>query len=78
MASGVAVVTSNVSSLPEVAGDGAEYADPKSIDSIRSAIEKVLRSPDLRRDLGRRGRAKAENYRWHRSAAQTWDFWNSL
>ena len=78
MASGVPVVTSNVSALPEVAGDAAEYADPRSEDSIRQALEKVLESEELRRQLGCRGRKRAENYRWEVSARKTWQFWEGL
>ncbi len=78
MACGVAVVTSNMSSLPEVAGDAAEYVDPRDVDSIRQALEKVLESEELRREMGRRGRARAENYRWEISAEKTWKFWAEL
>ena len=78
MAAGVAVVTSNVSSLPEVAGDAAVYADPRSVESIRLALEKVLESPDLRRELGVRGRKRAEEFRWELTAARTWEFWKRL
>ena len=78
MASGVAVITSNMSSLPEVAGDAAEYVDPQSVDSIRLALEKLLQSEQLRRDLGCNGKKRAQNYRWEVSAAKTWDFWRSI
>jgi alpha-1,3-rhamnosyl/mannosyltransferase len=78
MASGVPVMTSNVSSLPEVAGDAAEYADPRSVESIRSALRKLLESPELRRELGLRGRRRAEDFRWDVCAARTWEFWNRL
>ncbi len=78
MASGVAVVTSNVSSLPEIAGDAAEYADPRSVESIRLALGKVLESSDLRRELGQRGRKRAENFRWEVAAKRTWEFWKGL
>lgn len=78
MASGVAVVTSNVSSLPEVAGDAAEYVDPHSVESIRQALERVLESPDLRQELGRHGRRRAERFRWEVAAKSTWSFWKGL
>jgi glycosyltransferase involved in cell wall biosynthesis len=78
MACAVPVVTSNLSSLPEIAGDGAVYADPRDLDSIRSALERVLDSEALRRDLGSRGRKKAENYRWEVTARKTWAFWKGL
>jgi glycosyltransferase involved in cell wall biosynthesis len=78
MAAGVAVLTSNVSSLPEVAGGAAVYVEPGSVESIRQTLEKVLESPDLRRELGQCGRRRAENFRWEVSAARTWEFWKSL
>lgn len=78
MAAGVPIMTSNSSSLPEVAGDAAEYADPKSIESIAAALQKLLESSSLRRDLGRRARQRAGLFRWETAAAQTWDFWAKL
>ena len=78
MASSVAVLTSNVSSLPEVAGDGALYVDPRSGESIRQSLEKLLESAPLRADLGRRGRIRAQAFRWELCAQHTWDFWNTL
>jgi glycosyltransferase involved in cell wall biosynthesis len=78
MACGVAVVTSNISSLPEVAGDGAEYADPKSVESICTSLARVLESEELRQDLGRKGRKRAENYRWEAAARKTWALWQEL
>jgi len=78
MASGVAVVTSDTSSLPEVAGEAAVYADPRSVESIQVSIQRVLESEELRRELGRRGRRRAENFRWELSARRTWDLWNQL
>ena len=78
MASGVPVLTSNLSSLPEVAGDGAEFVDPLDAASICSGLEKLLDSETLRRELGSRGRKRADNYRWEVSARKTWAFWNEL
>jgi len=78
MASSVAVLTSNVSSLPEVAGDAAEYVDPKSVESIRQALERLLESEPHRRELGRRGRQRANKFRWETAARQSWDFWDRL
>jgi alpha-1,3-rhamnosyl/mannosyltransferase len=78
MASGVPVVTSNVSSMPEVAGDTAVYADPKDPESIAAALGKVLDSESLRRELGVRGRQRAENFRWEITAEKTWQFWQQF
>ena len=51
MASGTPVVTSNVSSLPEVTGDAAVLVDPYDVESIADGIERVLNSPALRQEL---------------------------
>ena len=55
MASGTPVVTSNVSSLPEVVGDAAVLVDPYNAESIADGILSVLRSTHLREELRRRG-----------------------
>ena len=49
MAAGVAVITSNVSSLPEVAGNAALLVDPRSQGELRAALIRLLGSADLRR-----------------------------
>jgi glycosyltransferase involved in cell wall biosynthesis len=67
MASGTPVVTSNVSSLPEVVGDAAMLVDPHSAEAIADGILKVLRSTHLREDLRQRGLRRAQEYSWARS-----------
>ena len=67
MASGTPVVTSNVSSLPEVVGDAAVLVDPYSPEAIADGILKVLRSAHLRADLRQRGFARVKEYSWERS-----------
>ena len=71
MAAGAPVVTSNLSSLPEVGGDAVEYADPFSVVSIAAALERVLRSPERRAELAAKGRARAGLFSWGRFAAIT-------
>ncbi len=68
MASGTPVVTSNVSSLPEVVGDAAVLVDPYSAGAIADGILAVLRSTHLRADLRERGFARVKAYSWTRSA----------
>jgi glycosyltransferase involved in cell wall biosynthesis len=70
MASGTPVVTSNVSSLPEVAGDAALLVDPRDPDAIAGAVRMVLTDRTLREDLRRRGLARARNFSWERSVAR--------
>ncbi|HEX5431781.1 MAG TPA: glycosyltransferase family 1 protein [Bryobacteraceae bacterium] len=78
MAAGTPVVTSNTSCLPEVAGDAALLADPRSPAEIASALTRVLESEDLRAELGSRGRHRAQLYRWETCAEQSLRFFRNL
>jgi len=69
MAAGAAVVTSNVSSLPEVGGDAVAYADPHDPAGIASALRELLLSPERRAALGAAARTRAAGFSWERSAA---------
>jgi glycosyltransferase involved in cell wall biosynthesis len=70
MASGTPVVTSNVSSLPEVVGDAALLIDPYDVDAIAGAIRMVLTDAALRDDLRERGWRRAREFSWERSVAR--------
>ena len=67
MASGTPVVTSNVSSLPEVAGDAAVLVDPYDPSAIADGIHRVLTDADLRQALKRKGIARARQFSWETS-----------
>jgi glycosyltransferase involved in cell wall biosynthesis len=67
MASGTPVVTSNVSSLPEVAGDAAVLVDPYSPHAIADGIHRVLTDEALRKDLRHKGVARAGQFSWEQS-----------
>jgi glycosyltransferase involved in cell wall biosynthesis len=71
MACGTPVITSNLSCLPEVAGDAAVLCDPHAIDSISEAILSILTDPGRREDLVRRGLARAAGFTWERTARET-------
>lgn len=71
MACGTPVVTSNVSSLPEVTGDAAVLVDPYDIESIAHGMHQVLSRPALRQDLRAKGIARAREFSWERSVART-------
>jgi glycosyltransferase involved in cell wall biosynthesis len=60
MARGIPVVVSNRSSLPEVVGDAGLLVDPHDIQSIANAIGRLTADESLRRELGRRGRDRAQ------------------
>ena len=65
MAAAVPVLTSNTSCLPEIAGDGALYADPLSEAEIRDGLHRLLTSLSLRSQLGTAGRQiAAARYQW--------------
>ncbi len=78
MAAGVPVLTSDVSSLPEVTGGAAILVDPLSTAEIRAGLERLLLSPSLREDLASAARRHAEPYRWQRCALETWRFFEAL
>ena len=71
MASGVPVVCSNVSSLPEITDGAAELVDPYDIEGMKSAILKVLDDDRLRDDLKKRGLEQAKKFHWRKTAEET-------
>lgn len=68
LASGVPVVTSNTTSLPEVAGNAAILIDPYDVESIYRGISKVLCDPELAATLRVQGPIQAKNFDWQTSA----------
>ena len=70
MASGTPVVTSNVSSLPEVVGNAAVLIDPYDPDAIADGLRRVLTDDALRTTLRERGLARARHFSWDRSIAR--------
>lgn len=78
MASGVPVVTSNVSSMPEVAGDAAILVDPYDIEAIAEGLRRAIGDTSLREDLIVRGRARARMFTWRRAAEQLVSIYHEL
>lgn len=73
MASGVPVLTSNESSMPEVAGDAALIVDPTSVEAITGALNTLAGDDALRAALVEKGRARVSRFDWDRSARELWD-----
>ena len=71
MACGSPVCASNTSSLPEVGGDAARYFDPADTEAMRSVLTEVLRDPELRQEMRRRGLARAAAFSWRNTAERT-------
>jgi glycosyltransferase involved in cell wall biosynthesis len=78
MACGAPVVTSCVSSMPEVAGDAALLVDPLSPGDMASAIQSLAGDGELRRELSLKGRARAAGFSWTRAAGETMDVYRSV
>jgi glycosyltransferase involved in cell wall biosynthesis len=78
MASGTPVVTSNVSSLPEVAGDAAVLVDPYSAQAIADGMYRVLTDNDLRNDLRRRGPLRASQFSWESSVRRVREIYGQV
>ncbi len=73
MAAGAAVLTSNVSSLPEVGGEAVAYADPLEVAGIAAQLQALLGDEARRADLSSRARARAQEFSWARFAQVTLD-----
>ena len=71
MACGTPVVTSNTSSLPEIAGNAAICVDPKSTEAIADGLEAVLTDDAKSRILVNRGKKHVSEFTWERTAKET-------
>lgn len=77
MASGVPVVTSNSSSLPEVAGDAAASCAPEDVDALTSLLWQGLEDEEWRAEAIQRGFLQAAKFSWKRCAQETADIYRS-
>jgi glycosyltransferase involved in cell wall biosynthesis len=71
MSCGCPVVTSNVSSLPEVAGDAAILVDPYDVNAMMDAIQKIIVEPGCAEGLRQRGFEQAKRFSWERCAQES-------
>lgn len=71
MACGTPVITSNLSSLPEVVGDAALLVDPCNVHEIANAIERLLLDEKLRNELIKRGFERVKRFSWERTVKET-------
>ncbi len=70
MACGTPVVTSNVSSLPEVAGEAAIMIDPYDLDALTDALRRIVDDSALRENLIQKGFSRIQDFSWDKSAQQ--------
>lgn len=73
MQCGVPVITSNTSSMPEVAGDACELVNPYDTKQIEDAITKVLSDTDLQKSMIEKGLKRASNFSWEKCAREILD-----
>jgi len=78
MACGTPVLTSNVSSLPEVAGDAALLVPPTDVDAIADGLTRLLGDAALRADLAARGLRRVAAFSWERCAQETLAVYTSV
>ncbi len=70
---GIPVITSSITSMPEVAGDAALLVDPFSIESINDAMQKIATDEYLRKTLIEKGTERKKLFTWQKSADRLWE-----
>lgn len=73
MKSGVPVITSNVTSMPNVAGNAALQCDPKNEKQIAEQMKRLVHEPTLSNQLIEKGLARANDFSWDKTAELLWD-----
>jgi glycosyltransferase involved in cell wall biosynthesis len=70
MACGCPVITSNVSSLPEVVGEAALLVDPYDVEALAQAMLTVLEDDELKKEMSKKGIAQAQKFSWEKAGAE--------
>lgn len=78
MACGTPVITSNVTSMPEVAGDSAILVNPEKPEEIADAVLRILNDPSLRTQCINKGIERAKAFNWENSAVQLLQHYKEL
>jgi glycosyltransferase involved in cell wall biosynthesis len=71
MATGTPVLTSNLTSLPEVVGDAAITVDPYDEEAIAAALQRIIDDSEIRRCLSQKGMARVVQFSWDKAAILT-------
>lgn len=75
---GLPVVTSSVSSMPEVGGDATLYVDPFNAEDIKQKLRSVLGDESLKEELIKKGFIRAKEFSWEKTASQTVEVYRRL
>lgn len=78
MQCGAPVITTNVSSLPEVAGDAAILVSPDDVEGLTQALGRLFSEPNLRAEMRGRGLAQAARFSWQKTAQMTADVYRRV
>jgi len=78
MECGTPVITSNVSSMPEVAGNAAILVDPNNVQEIVEKMNNIVKSKTLRKQLIESGLKRVKQFSWERTASQTLKVFNEI
>ena len=78
MQCGVPVITSNISSMPEVGGGASLYINPESADELAEKIYSVINNPDFQKELSKKGIERAKQFSWEKCARKTLKAYESL
>lgn len=73
MACGTPVITTEVTSLPEVVGEAGWYCDPHDVQSLIAALRTLTENPECRQEMTQQGLTRACQFSWDRTAQATWD-----
>jgi len=71
MKCGCPVLTSNISSMPEVAGQAAILVDPLDVEEIARGLSELVNNQDLRKSLAKKGLAQVKKFSWEKTAQET-------
>ncbi len=77
-ACGTPVITSNISSMPEIAGDAALLVNPESTADIRKKVEEILNDKSIKEELIKKGSRRAKEFTWDKTAAKTFELYKGL
>ena len=78
MACGTPIITSNLSSMPEVAGDAALTVDPYNVEEIANAMQRLTEDLDLRQQLVKNGFRRVKKFSWQSAAEKTLELYESI
>jgi len=74
----VPVITSNISSMPEVAGEAALYVDPRDVEQMASALLLMIKDEKKRKELIKKGTHRVRDFSWKRAADQVGGFYEQI